>query len=575
MKSLCVSPPAFVVCLAFPLLWHAFASAADPAAAVGATVPWTTYEAEEATTTGEKLTSRTYGEIANEALHHACVKLAAMNQYVTWKVRNPANAIVVRACVPDAPQGGGATHTLTVAVNGAARQKITLSSVHTWLYGTGPNGNDNTPGTGTPHAFFAEARAMLSGPPLRAGDTITLYKQAADTAPWYVIDLIDLELAPPPLQMPADGLNVTEFGAVPDDGKDDAAAFAACVAKAKADGKTVWVPAGTFHQTEPLTLDGVKIRGAGAWHTVLAGLGELKPNYFPGNVGFKLSGRDAEVSGFTIDGSITTRSTDAIQHGVTGGADRFRIEDLWVRHTNTGIWIGPCSNGVVRRCRFRDTYADGLNVNNHSENVVVEDNHSRGNGDDGLAVFAGTDKGGAAGTCRNITLRRNTVEGPRWGNGIGIYGGDGIVVDSNLVVSANRCSGVILSTGFESWPMNGASVTGNVLVDCGGTAYDQKFAALYIYVPGKDVTGLSVKGNTIRGSAFASINIAGVPSGGQIDATLADNAIHSPGGNGIQIQDTARGKLTLKSNKVTGERGNPKLANGARPDQLQVTSDMR
>ncbi len=108
---------------------------ADPAAATGATVPWTTYQADLGTTTGETLTSRTYGEIANEAIQHTCVRLAATGQYITWKVTKPANAMVIRACVPDAPDGGVASHTLTVAVNGKAQQKVTLSSLHSWLYG--------------------------------------------------------------------------------------------------------------------------------------------------------------------------------------------------------------------------------------------------------------------------------------------------------------------------------------------------------------------------------------------------------------------------------------------------------
>lgn len=550
---------------------------AAPAATVGATVPWTTYKAEFGTTTGEKLTSRVYGEIANEALYHTCIKLTATNQYITWKVRNPANAIVIRSCVPDAPKGGGQDYTLTVAVNNAARQKITLSSRHSWLYGKDANGNDDTPGTGTPHAYFDEARALLTGPPLKTGDTITLYKQAADTAPWYVIDLIDLELVAPPPSKPEDCLAITDFGAVANDGKDDTAGFKACMEKARAEGKAVWVPAGSFHQMEPIVLDKIKVRGAGPWHTLISSLGPHKPNYFPGNVGFRFEGNDAEVFGFTIDGSVTTRSDNAIQHGLTGSGQNLRAEDLWVRHTGTGGWLGDCSKVVIRRCRFRDTYADGFNINNHAEDALIEENHCRGNGDDGLAVFAASSKSGAKGTCRNITLKNNTMEGQRWGQGMGIYGGDNIIVDRNLVVSANRCAGIIVSTGFESWPGNGISLTGNVITDSGGTAYDQRYASLYLFVPGKDLAGIQVKGNVIRDAPFNAIDITGVPgaSAGSLEATLADNTIESPGGAGIHITDTVRGKLTLKSNKITGQRGKPKLLNASKPDLLDLKSDLK
>jgi hypothetical protein len=557
--------------MAFLLL---FVADSLPAATVGADVVWTTYQAEQGVTTGEKLFSRSYGDIANEAVDHACVKLSAANQQVTWKVAKPANAIVIRACVPDSPEGGGMGHTLSVAVNGTFRQKVTVSSAHTWLYGADPNGNDNKPGTGTPHAFFDEARQMLPGPPLSPGDSITVYKQASDNAPWYVIDLIDLELVGQPPEMPEGFLSVTEFGVLSDDGVDDSAALKACVEKARAEKKGVWFPPGLYHQTEPLVVDQVRVLGAGPWFTNLRALGKSKPGHFSGNVGFRLSGGDAQISGFSVEGTLTARSTEAIQHGVTGSGERHLVDNIWVRHTTTGGWIGPCSNVVVRRCRFHDTYADGLNFNNHSVDVLVEQNHCRGNGDDGLAVFSSTEKGGVSGACRNITLRQNSCEGQRWGNGVGVYGGDSIVVESNLITSVNRITGLTVSTGFASWPLSNVTIAGNVIIDCGGTGFNQKFPALYAYMPGKDISGLLIKGNVIRDATFEAIKVVATANGGVLEATISENSIESPGSTGIHIQGDVKGRLTLKNNDFRMPKDKAKLLNQSKPAQLILASDL-
>jgi hypothetical protein len=244
------------------------------------------------------------------------------------------------------------------------------------------------------------------------------------------------------------------------------------------------------------------------------------------------------------------------------------------------MWLGPVSNGVITRCRFRDTYADGLNVNRHAHDVLVEQNHARGNGDDGIAVFSGREKDAAKkavdAPCRNITVRHNTCEAQRWGNCFGAFGGENIVVEENLAVSANRCSGITVSTGYESWPANGITVRGNTFIDCGGTAYKQHWPAIYLYVPGENLEGLVVQGNTIQSPTFDGINIVGAAGKGSLAATITSNGISMPGSNGIHIQDAVHGSLTIKSNTITGTpKGMMKLSNQSKPTLLQLQSDLK
>ncbi len=208
----------------------------------GAAVPFTTYEAEAPAnrTTGKvvKMTgipTRTTAAPELEASGRGYVEMMKAGDYLDFPNVRAANTIVIRHCIPDAPTGGGLSATLSLSVNNAFRQSLPLSSRHNWLYGeAGQNGQSNDPSAGAPHVFWDETRFFIKGG-VKQGDTIRLQKDAADTAAFYRVDLIDLESAPDPLPPPAAGtyLSVTDHGANGSDSADDTAAIQACIAAAK------------------------------------------------------------------------------------------------------------------------------------------------------------------------------------------------------------------------------------------------------------------------------------------------------------------------------------------------------
>ena len=81
-------------------------------------------------------------------------------------------------------------------------------------YWTIPYSKD--PSVGGAHHFYDEARVLL--PPhvvIPFGGKVRLQVDISrgDTASWYVIDLVDLEMVPPPLSQPPGSLSITDFGA--------------------------------------------------------------------------------------------------------------------------------------------------------------------------------------------------------------------------------------------------------------------------------------------------------------------------------------------------------------------------
>ncbi len=188
---------------------------------VGANTPFKTIEAEWGTLGGAasvvSLPSGTLPTVHTEALEasgRSYVHLASVNDSVTMTNNTSvtSNTIVVRACIPDAPTGGGISATLDLYVNGVFREVINLTSAYTWTYNGG--WNDNTPSDGTPQRFFDEARAVITGTPIAPGSTITLQKDSTNTASFYDIDCMELENVGSALTQPANTLSVTNYGAV-------------------------------------------------------------------------------------------------------------------------------------------------------------------------------------------------------------------------------------------------------------------------------------------------------------------------------------------------------------------------
>lgn len=179
----------------------------------GATVPYISYEAEDAVTNGTLIgPSRKYRTMASEASGRQAVALKNTGDYIEFKLAEAANSIVLRYSIPDSSDGAGAEETLTLYVNGVKKQ-LNLTSKYAWEYGSYPWSNDPRQGSG--HRYFDEIHALIGNAP--AGATIRLEKGTGDQATSYVIDLVDMEQVAPELTRPDGFISVTDFGAVAND----------------------------------------------------------------------------------------------------------------------------------------------------------------------------------------------------------------------------------------------------------------------------------------------------------------------------------------------------------------------
>jgi hypothetical protein len=555
----------------------------------GAAVPYVEYEAEAARYQGALVEAdplRTFGHtnFGTESSGRKSVRLTSTGQFVEFTSTNPANSIVVRNSIPDAPNGGGIQASISLYVNDVFARKLTLSSRNSWLYGT----TDDTEGlSNTPQAnarrLFDESHALLSQS-YPAGTRFKLQRDAGDNASFYVIDLIDLEQVAPAASKLAECTSITSYGAVADDGADDTAA----IQKAVTDDENgviscVWIPAGRWRQEQKILspdpargqynqrgIRNVVIRGAGMWHSQL--YTETEPQNVrgninhphEGNVGFEIED-NTQISDLAIFGMTTNRANRG--HGLNGRFGKnTRISNLWIEHVNVGAWVGrdysdtpaywnPADGLQFTGMRIRNTYADGINFSNGTRNSTVFNSSFRNTGDDSLAVWANPYvKDQAADVGRDNRFLNNTVQLPWRANGIALYGGRNNSIENNLIYDTMTYPGIMLATDHSPLPFSGTTlIANNGLYRTGGAFWneDQEFGAITLFPSTSDITGVTIRDTDIVDSTYDGIQFK--TGGGNMPNVAITNVRidRSNNGAGILAMGGARGNATLTNVTIT------------------------
>lgn len=512
----------------------------------GATVPYVTYEAEHAATNAALIgPSRVYRDMASEASGRQAVSLNETGDYVEFTLAQPANSIVLRYSIPDSADGSGLQETLGLYVNGEYKQKLNLTSKYAWEYGSYPWSND--PKQGNAHRFFDEIHALIGDVP--AGATIRLEKDKDSTADYYVIDLADMEQVADPLTMPNGFLSVADYGATADDGADDTAAFNDAMAAAKAAGKGVWFPEGTFElRSSLLHVSDVTIRGAGMWYTTLLG------------ARFIGDGGHTEVYDLLVEGDLNVRDDEASTHGFEGEfGPGSVIQNVWIEHSKTGLWLtrlkgstGYTDSLHMVGLRMRNLMADGINFCVGTSNSMLEQSDIRYPGDDGIAMWSAE---GVASV--NNTARFNTVSLPWLADNMVIFGGkDNKLTDNIAKDTITNGAGVAVSTRFNPVPFSGTTVVErNTLIRTGSfdTGYGMNLGAIWVFASEKDLNGtVHIRNNTALDSTYAGLLVHGDfnVSGVSIENTVIDGA----GTNGVDVTPNVKGSVIADNLIVRGER---------------------
>lgn len=456
----------------------------------GAKLAYTTYEAEQGELKSGIVESQSSSKetdrvTAREASGQAYVDLPT-NASVSFIAQAEANAVTVRYTVPDGESGK-----VEVKVNNTVIGTLDLSSKSNWQYLDNykyhPDGDvkvHDTPAADRLARFqFDEVSQLFKEANIKVGDKVTITN--IDSTP-VGIDLVDLEKAPDAIKQPENSVSITDFGAVANDGSDDYQAFMAAIESAKASKKSVYIPEGQFDFSEQLHIyapEGVKISGAGQWHTKLH---FTSTKIGGGGIVFEHGTNKIDFGNVSMDSDLTSRYNEGANYkGISGTLGHgSSIHDIKIEHFEVGAWIGdyvPASdmhytNGLtISNATIRNNLADGVNFAQGTSNSTVINSNIRGNGDDGLATWSSIHENTNAHVAENNRFLNNTVELGWRAAGIGIFGGKGHEVANNLIKDNANWGGVRLNTVFKNshnfdFNDTGISVHDNLLVNNGTNA---------------------------------------------------------------------------------------------------------
>ena len=482
----------------------------------GATVPYTRYEAEEASRSDGTTLERSddLESTAIEASGQSYVALKDQDSSLDFTATSAANALDLRFTLPDHKSGQ-----VQVYINNDLAATLTLSSETAWQYVYKESVYDEptlAPGTAHKRFRFDEVHTLLNGQ-IQQGDHVRIVKvDQNDTE--YGIDFIELEQAAPAIERPEGAVSIADYNsAKPGDGvADDDALISAMDAAANTSSKVVYIPAGTWEFSGKIGIShpGLTFQGAGLWYTNIFFTSDQREG---GGIVFNPGASNETLTDFYMSSNLKSRfGEDAQYKGFAGVAGaNTRVANVWVEHFECGFWMGDYVDAsqmtytdgmVIENARIRNNFADGVNFAQGTANSTVRNSSVRGNGDDGLASWSSIDTStnSQARIAERNSFVGNTVELGWRASAIGLFGGKSHVIKDNLIVNNFSGAGIRLNTVFDghNFDLNtdgGISITHNKLVRSGTTNdfYGNTRGAIDFQEVKGDIRNVTVSDNLI------------------------------------------------------------------------------
>jgi len=360
--------------------------------------------------------------LQSEASDQIATQLTENGSYVQWTNDEAADGLTLRFSIPDSVDGKGTKGTLGLYVNDVYVQDIILNSYWAWQYilFSGNKYPDNTPlNTKFPRMRFDEMHLKLDSK-IPAGATFKLVKTDTKAAV-YTIDFVELEPVPDPVTYES----VRDANKVMYDSSVPLSTFIFLNG-----GKTIYIPAGKYTEASKIQIlnDHTKLIGAGMWYTEIyfSASSDVRATY--ANRGIFTDNSQVIIDGLYLNTANNKRYYDnnssfQVGKGFMGGfGANSIIRNVWVEHFECGGWIANYDGQgadqlLVEHSRFRNNYADGLNLCQGVSNAVVQNCSFRNNGDDDMASWS------SGQICFNNIFRYNIAENNWRASSLGFFGG--------------------------------------------------------------------------------------------------------------------------------------------------------
>ncbi len=465
--------------------------------------PYVRYEADQGALTNATIAMMSFNQkdLQSEATEQVCVDFSVKGASIEWKVKKEADGLVVRYSVPDEKSG-----TIEVYADDKFVGTLELTSYYSWEYLT-LNGNTNNIAVRNenPKMRFDEVRLKLPAK-IAAKGKLKLVNKTGNIH----IDFVELEpvaeaVKPEPsfLIYEGDGSDLQVF------------------IDTKGGARTIFLPAGKYNVNRELYfgVPNTKLVGAGMWYTNINFTNE---NAYQG--GLRANAKDISFADLYL--TTTRNSRSSSYKGINGVfTSNSTIKNVWVEHFEAGAWIAQYNIGdilfsdgfKVTNCRFRNNYADGINLCKGTRNATIEHCSFRNNGDDDMAIWSADGL-----ECQNNTFAYNTSESGWRSSGCAIYGGLSNKAH-HLIIKDHLEAGLRVNNNYAGVCFNetGMHEFSNITVTRCGSFND----LFYNMVGAIDLMCGSICGTQVRNVKFSNIDI--------IDAKDTGILFNKVGGKGF------------------------------------------
>lgn len=330
-----------------------------------------------------------------EASNLIAAQLLHAGDRVEWTCDKGGDGLTVRFSLPDSDDGKGHRMALSLYVGTAKLADIQLDSFWAWQYtsiaNTPQKSPDNTPAEGKFARMRFDEVYVLLPRAIAAGERFALVREDGGDLPC-TIDFVELEQVAPARQasdIAGDKVVYTGDGST-----------LQSVINANP-GKTIYLPEGDYNIPRRLTItaDNTRIIGAGMWHTRLYFSASADNRRTYANRGIETNRNGIVLEGFSVNTANNMRyyendESKGVGKGLMGSFGRgSTVRDVRIDHFECGAWIAdyagnPCDGLTVEHCRFRNNYADGINLCSGTGNATVRYCSFRNNGDDDMASWS-------------------------------------------------------------------------------------------------------------------------------------------------------------------------------------------
>lgn len=493
-----------------------------------------------------------------EASRRSAITLANTGDFVEWTADAEGDGMTLRFSLPDSSDGKGLTGKLALYTGNEKLTDITISSAHAWQYTviayTQEKYPDNTPSDRKFARMRFDETNVLLPRPIAAGQKFRLVKEDGNDIP-YTIDFLELEKVPAPVAFEDIRGDKVMF-----DGSESLASVIN-----RSSGKTVYIPAGVYNVPRRMTITAsdVKVVGAGMWHTTLYFNASSDNRGTYAQRGIEANGDRLLFEGFSMDTANDKRyfnNDPAMQvgKGFMGSlGNGSTIRNVRVDHFECGAWIADysgkaSSNLTVEYCRFRNNYADGINLCSGTCDAVVRHCSFRNNGDDDMAIWS-TGHTGA----RN-RFEYNTGENNWRASSCAIYGGNSNSV-SHLYIADGLEEGLHVNGEFQGTGFEGTTSVSEVTIercgDKGGTSGQHGgfwgAACTALHIRGgwhSEVKNVQISDVLIRDSGYRAVGISSNSSKPVTGLSLKNIHIDGVADNewGVYVDPSATGNGTYQ-----------------------------